>query len=57
MPVDIDTLEGSWRQKVAHVPGGTQVIMAAMLTVVGLLAAGCTVVCAAGWSKHLPATA
>lgn len=34
VPVDIDTLEGSWRQKVAHVPGGTQVIMAAMLTVV-----------------------
>ncbi|MUL44436.1 MFS transporter [Mycobacterium sp. CBMA293] len=29
----------------------------AMLTVVGLLAAGCTVVCAVGWSKHLPAAA
>ena len=29
----------------------------AMLTVVGLLAAVCTVICAAGWSKHLPARA
>lgn len=29
----------------------------AMLTVVGLLAAACTVICAAGWSKHLPARA
>lgn len=29
----------------------------AMLTVVGLLAAVCTAICAAGWSKHLPARA
>ena len=27
-----------------------------MLTVVGVLAAGSTAICAAGWSKHLPAT-
>ncbi|MEZ0051061.1 MFS family permease [Mycobacterium sp. MAA66] len=28
----------------------------AMLTAVGVLAAGSTAICAAGWSKHLPAT-
>ncbi|MBX3285849.1 MAG: hypothetical protein KF703_10950 [Actinobacteria bacterium] len=33
VPVDVDALEGSWRQKIAHVPGGTQILMAAILTV------------------------
>lgn len=33
VPVDVDALEGSWRQKIAHVPGGTQVLMAAVMTV------------------------
>ena len=28
----------------------------AMLTAVGVLAAGSTAICAASWSKHLPAT-
>lgn len=39
-PVDIDTLEGSWFSKVTKVPGGTQVMMAAVLTVLvtGMLA-------------------
>lgn len=38
--VDIDTLEGSWFSKATKVPGGTQVMMAAVLTVVvtGMLA-------------------
>ncbi len=37
--VDVDALQGSWRQKVAHVPGGTQVLMAGVMTVlvVGLV--------------------
>jgi hypothetical protein len=33
VPVDIDALEGTWRQKVTHVPGGTQVLMAGVMTV------------------------
>jgi hypothetical protein len=39
VPVDIESLEGSWRQKVTHVPGGTQVLMAGVMTVlvVGLV--------------------
>lgn len=31
--VDVDALQGSWRQKVTHVPGGTQVLMAGVMTV------------------------
>ena len=39
-PVDIDTLEGSWFSKVTKVPGGTQVLMSVVLTVLvtGMLA-------------------
>jgi hypothetical protein len=33
VPVDVDALEGTWRQKVTHVPGGTQVLMAGVMTV------------------------
>lgn len=33
VPVDIDALQGTWRQKVTHVPGGTQVLMAGVMTV------------------------
>jgi hypothetical protein len=37
--VDVDALQGTWRQKVTHVPGGTQVLMAGVMTVlvVGLV--------------------
>lgn len=34
VPVDVDTLQGSWRQKVSQVPGGSQVLMAGIMTVV-----------------------
>ncbi|MEO6989039.1 MAG: hypothetical protein ABI239_10385 [Aquihabitans sp.] len=39
-PVDIDSLEGSWFSKVIKVPGGTQVLMAVVLTIMvtGMLA-------------------
>ncbi len=39
VPVDVDALEGTWRQKVGHVPGGSQVLMAGIMTVlvVGLV--------------------
>ena len=33
-PVDIETLEGNWYSKVQRVPGGSQVIMAAVMSVV-----------------------
>ena len=33
-PVDIATLEGGWYSKVQQVPGGSQVVMAALMTVV-----------------------
>lgn len=33
-PVDVDALEGSWFSRMSHVPGGTQVLMAAGLLVV-----------------------
>ena len=33
VPVDVDALQGTWRQKVTHVPGGTQVLMAGVMTV------------------------
>ena len=38
--VDIDTLEGSWFSKVIKVPGGTQILMAVVLTILvsGMLA-------------------
>lgn len=34
MPVDVDALEGSWFSKINHVPGGRQVIMAALMTLI-----------------------
>lgn len=34
VPVDIDGLQGTWRQKVTQVPGGTQVLMAGVMSVV-----------------------
>lgn len=39
VPVDVDALQGSWRQKVTQVPGGTQVLMAGVMSVlvVGLV--------------------
>lgn len=34
VPVDLETLQGSWFQKVRQVPGGSQVIQAGIMTVV-----------------------
>ncbi|CAN5854752.1 hypothetical protein BH23ACT2_BH23ACT2_23860 [soil metagenome] len=34
VPVDVDELEGSWFSRVNHVPGGRQIIMGALMTLV-----------------------